>query len=91
MTGIRVPAAYPASIVTINLGLNITSISHGNRVGLGIAVDPDIVSDPWLIAGQVPAALAELMAAARLEAADTINEPFPLDRTSAPAEWLDRR
>jgi hypothetical protein len=66
IAGTRVLAVYPASIVTINLGLNITLMSYGGHLDFGITVDPDIVHDAWLIADLLPKSHAELSSAAGL-------------------------
>jgi diacylglycerol O-acyltransferase len=74
--GARVAGIYSASVLAVNLGLNITLMSYGDRVDFGITVDPDLIQDPWLIANAIPAALAELMKATKLGAATHVEDAF---------------
>jgi diacylglycerol O-acyltransferase len=74
--GARVAGIYSASVLAVNLGLNITLMSYGERVDFGITVDPDQIHDPWLIAKGIPAALAELLAATELGEPTAVLDPF---------------
>ncbi len=74
--GARVVAVYPGSIVTVNLGLNVTLMSYADRIDFGFTVDPDIVTDPWMLADRLPPALAELMDATGLGAPTQVADPF---------------
>jgi hypothetical protein len=51
-------------------------MSYGERVDFGITVDPDLIQDPWLIAEGIPAALAELLAAAELGEPTHVEDAF---------------
>ncbi len=82
--GARVLAVYPASIVMVNMGLNITLTSYADRVDFGVAVDSDLVPDPWLLADELPAAFAELMHAAGLGAVEAVMDPLAVNPRGAP-------
>ncbi len=52
IAGARMETMYPMSILTGGLGINITCLSYVDQVDFGIALDPDLVREPWsLIAG----------------------------------------
>ncbi len=74
--GARVAGIYSASVLALNLGLNITLMSYGERVDFGITVDPDLIQDPWLIAQGIQVALAELLEAAELGKPTDVEDPF---------------
>ncbi len=58
--GARVLADHIFGPVVEGVSLNITVLSYRNSVDVGIVASPDLVPDPWQIAGAMPAALAEL-------------------------------
>ena len=64
MAGARVEEIYPMSMLQVGSGMNVTAVSHDDQVDFGFLVDPKLVSDPWVFADRIPAALAELEAAA---------------------------
>ncbi len=74
--GARVAGIYSASVLAVNLGLNITLMSYGSRVDFGLTVDPDLIQDPWRIAEGIPAALEELLAATDLGKPTAVADPF---------------
>jgi hypothetical protein len=74
--GARVAGIFSTSIITETMGLNITVFSYMDRVDFGLHVDPDLVPDPWRIAGAIPEALAELMAAAGLGEPTPVEDPL---------------
>lgn len=61
MAGSRVTAIYPYGPLLYGSGLNITALSHGDRIDVGVLCCPDLVSDPWPIADGLPKVLAELL------------------------------
>ncbi len=83
--GARVAGIYSASVLAMNLGVNITLMSYGRRIDFGITVDPDLIQDPWEIAEGIPNALAELLAAADL------GEPTPVEDAFAEPSQAERR
>ena len=66
--GARLEACYPMGPVLGNVGLNITVLSHGERVDFGLLSCPDVVPDLAQIAHGIPEALAELRAAVEAHA-----------------------
>jgi WS/DGAT/MGAT family acyltransferase len=79
MCGARVTAIYPSSVILEGMGLNITVISYQDRLDFGLHVDPDLVSDPWFLAGCIGEALVELLDASGLGAPTPVEEPLPVD------------
>jgi len=59
--GCRLDAMYPLGPLIAGAGLNITVMSLGRRLGVGIISCPDLVPDLWDLADAFPVALKELM------------------------------
>ncbi|AFS14562.1 acyltransferase [Mycobacterium intracellulare subsp. yongonense 05-1390] len=59
--GCRLDAMYPLGPIIAGAGLNITVMSLGRRLGVGIISCPDLVADLWDLADAFPVALKELM------------------------------
>ncbi|ASW90680.1 WS/DGAT/MGAT family O-acyltransferase [Mycobacterium marseillense] len=59
--GCRLDAMYPLGPIIAGAGLNITVMSLGGRLGVGIISCPDLVPDLWDLAEAFPVALKELM------------------------------
>jgi len=59
--GCRLDAMYPLGPLIAGAGLNITVMSLGGRLGVGIISCPDLVPDLWDLADAFPVALKELM------------------------------
>lgn len=74
--GARVTGIFSTSVILEGMGLNITLLSYIDRVDFGLHVDPELVSDPWLIADGIPQALAELMKAAGLGDPTPVEDAF---------------
>ena len=53
----------------MGLGLNLTGWSYRDRMTVGVAACPEHVPDLWDLVDGLPAALAELLEAARVAAA----------------------
>ena len=70
VAGGRIVALYPLGPLLDGLGLNITVLSYLDSVGFGFIADRDAMSDLGDLAGYVPDALAELVAAATAIRAD---------------------
>ena len=75
--GGKVVAIFPSSVILEGMGLNVTVISYLDRVDFGVLVDPDLVPDVWVLANEVPAALAELMDASGLGQPTPVRTPLP--------------
>lgn len=58
--GARLRSCYTFGPLLAGCGLNITLLSHEDRVDFGITTCPDLVDDPWQIADGVPDALHAL-------------------------------
>lgn len=91
MCGARVTAMYPSSVIMEGMGLNVTVVSYEKRLDFGLHVDPDLVPDPWVLAGCVPEALAELMAASGLGTPTPIEDPLPVAPRPKPPPGLRRQ
>jgi len=63
IAGARVAGVVPISLLAPTQGLNITAISYDGGLHFGITADPDLLPDPWSIAGAIPKALIELQEA----------------------------
>jgi diacylglycerol O-acyltransferase len=63
--GARLVAVYPFGPVLDSIGINITVLSYTDSVGFGLMTCPDLVPDPWLLAGGIRPSLAELAQASR--------------------------
>jgi diacylglycerol O-acyltransferase len=81
MCGARLTGIFSASVLLDQMGLNITLYTFGDRVDFGLHVDPDLIENPWAIADAIPAALAEMMAAAGIGAPSAIEDAFGLAPT----------
>ncbi len=77
MCGGKVLAIFPSSVILEGMGLNVTVISYLDRVDFGLHVDPDLVPDVWTLAGEIPAAISELMHASELGAPTAVEAPLP--------------
>ncbi|BAN31351.1 WS/DGAT/MGAT family O-acyltransferase [Mycobacterium avium] len=58
--GCRLDGMYPLGPIIAGAALNITVMSLGGRLGVGILSCPDLVPDLWDLADAFPAALKEL-------------------------------
>lgn len=83
MCGGKVVAVFPSSVILEGMGLNVTVFSYLDRIDFGIHVDPDLVPDVWVLADQVPAALAELMEASGLGRPTPVQAPLEGEAASA--------
>jgi WS/DGAT/MGAT family acyltransferase len=88
IAGARLTGIYSASVLLDQMGLNITLYTFKDRVDFGIHVDPDLIDDPWAIANAIPAALVELMHAARLGEPTPIEDPFGLTSGTADSQAI---
>ncbi len=65
LAGALVRHHYPLSAIIDGAGLNITVMSVGDHLDVGIVSDGVLVADQWELADAVPVALAELAAATK--------------------------
>jgi len=63
--GARLDDAHLIGPLLAGSGLNLTVLTYRDSLSLGVVVCPDIVDDHWAIAHALPAALDDLVAAAR--------------------------
>jgi len=63
--GARITATYPMSIITPGGGINITCVGCGGNIDFGVAIDPDLVPNPWLIIDGLRMSLKEYLAPIR--------------------------
>lgn len=63
LAGAPVVGLYAFGPVTEGAGLNVTAISAGSQVGLGIVTCPAVMPNVWDLAEAIPVALDELTAA----------------------------
>ena len=78
MCGGKVVGVFPSSVILEGMGLNVTVFSYLDRVDFGILVDPDLVSDVWVLANEVRGAMAELMEASGLGHPNDVEMPLPI-------------
>jgi WS/DGAT/MGAT family acyltransferase len=78
LAGARLTGIFSASVILEGMGVNMTVFSFGDRVDLGIHVDPDLVPKPWDLAAAFSDALIELMAAADLGPPTPVEDAFGL-------------
>jgi len=64
IAGVRMETMYPMSIITPGLGINLTCVSYADNVDFGVAVEPDLVPQPWDIIDGLAASLQEYLALA---------------------------
>lgn len=85
--GARVVGFYPFGPVFHGAGLNITVLSNDGHVDVGLIACRELAPQLWDLAADLPAALAELLAAARAATAVTPPPARPRTRTrpAAPA------
>jgi diacylglycerol O-acyltransferase / wax synthase len=62
--GAKLHSLYPLGPIMDGAGLNLTVLSHMDSVGFGFIACRELVPDVWDLANDVPAALADLVAAA---------------------------
>lgn len=58
--GARLEAHYPVSVITEGMGLNITCMSYGDDIDVGVIVDREQVDDAWPFMAALDDALREL-------------------------------
>jgi len=63
--GARLDDGYLVGPLLVGTGLNLTVLSYRDSLSLGVVACPDVVDDHWAIARALPAALDDLVAAAR--------------------------
>jgi diacylglycerol O-acyltransferase len=63
--GARLEDAHLLGPLLAGSGLNLTVLTYRDSLTLGLVSCPDIVDDHWAIAGALPVALDDLVAAAR--------------------------
>ena len=60
--GARLVANYPMGPIFDGAGLNMTVMSYREQLDFGLQGDPELLGDPWALAGHLEDALAELAA-----------------------------
>ena len=73
--GAEVLGLYPLGPVFHGAGLNITVLSNNGHLDVGIIACLEQVPNPWLLADEMPKAVAELLAAARKRTRPTKKAP----------------
>jgi WS/DGAT/MGAT family acyltransferase len=75
--GARLVANYPMGPIFDGAGLNMTVMSYQEQLDFGLQGDPELLGDPWVLAGHLEAALAELAATVpELEGVPLVLQPF---------------
>jgi diacylglycerol O-acyltransferase len=64
IAGARVDAIYPLGPLLLGAALNVTALSHLDRLHVGIVATPDALPDPWAVAEHMQTELSRLHAAA---------------------------
>jgi diacylglycerol O-acyltransferase / wax synthase len=65
LLGARLESVHPIVTGVGNIATIVGVLSYGDRLGVGITVDPDVAGDPEVLVGDVEAAAAELLAGGR--------------------------
>jgi len=73
--GAEVLGLYPLGPVFHGAGMNITVLSNNGHLDIGIIACLEQVPNPWLLADEMPKAVAELLAAARKRTLPTKKAP----------------
>ncbi|MBW2229747.1 MAG: wax ester/triacylglycerol synthase family O-acyltransferase [Deltaproteobacteria bacterium] len=60
IAGAKLEGMVPISLLAPTQGVNITLVSYCGELHFGITADPDLLPEPWLLAGAIPKALLEL-------------------------------
>jgi len=75
--GARLVANYPMGPIFDGAGLNMTVMSYREQLDFGLQGDPELLGDPWVLAGFLEDALAELAATVpELEGEPLVVRPF---------------
>ncbi|MEZ5570713.1 MAG: wax ester/triacylglycerol synthase family O-acyltransferase [Halioglobus sp.] len=61
VAGARLDTMFPMSIITPGIGINFTCVSYVDQVDVGVAIEPKLVPDPWLIVDGLQRALDEYL------------------------------
>jgi len=64
MAGARIEHIFPVGPLTVGMGMNVTVMSYGNHVDVGVQTDPTLVDDAWELTSAAAAELDKLVAAA---------------------------
>ena len=59
--GARVDAMHILPPILVDNGIGLAAVSYCGSVDIGLTACPDIVADPWALAYEFPAAIAELV------------------------------
>ena len=59
VAGARMETMYPMSIITSGMGINFTCVSYVDQVDVGVALEPNLVPEPWEIIDGMVSALAD--------------------------------
>ncbi len=74
--GARLTGMFPGSVIMEAMGLNITVLSYIDRLDMGLAADPELVPDLWVMADAIAPALAELMKSGSLGPPTAVEDAF---------------
>jgi hypothetical protein len=61
VAGARLDTMYPMSIITPGMGINFTCVSYVEQVDVGVAIEPQLVPDPWRIIDGLQLALDQYL------------------------------
>ena len=61
VAGARLDTMYPMSIITPGMGINFTCVSYVDQVDVGVAIEPQLVPDPWHIIDGLQRALDQYL------------------------------
>lgn len=83
--GARLVANYPMGPIFDGAGLNMTVMSYREQLDFGLQGDPALLGDPWVLAGHLEDALAELAATVPgLEGEELVVHPIGVDAPAGP-------
>jgi hypothetical protein len=83
-------ANYPMGPIFDGAGLNMTVMSYRDQLDFGLQSSPDLMEDPWELAGHLEDALAELAATVpELEGQPLVVRPFADEPDEDPDPVVD--
>jgi WS/DGAT/MGAT family acyltransferase len=65
LAGARIEHIFPVGPLTVGMGMNVTVMSYGDCVDVGVQVDPALVDDAWELTSYAASELDQLVAATR--------------------------
>lgn len=75
IAGARIESTFPMSVIAAGIALNLTCISDGNKLDVGLTVNPDSLRQPWSLIEDLEDELATLKKLTRGSARKSRRKP----------------